>query len=211
MSNINVINNAGKDVNVTVNESENGVQIVIDLKRKKVELSSLSRGDVFKGNSDTEYILLDFDEEGDALVLRKDLLPDNMKFGDNNNFDGSDIDKYLNGTYLKEVEVDFGAENIVEQELDLTSMDGLEDYGKIKRKISLLPFNIYRKCRKWIGENMPRAWWLLDANSTPSGGGSFCVQYVNDFGFVCFNWYDDVYGVRPFLKVKSSIFVSSNL
>ena len=180
MSNINVINNAGKDVNVTVNESKDGVQIVIDLKGNKVELSTLKRGDVFKGSSETEYILLDFDENGDALVLRKELLPDDMRFGSNNNFDGSDIDKYLNGVYLKEVEADFGAENLVEQELDLTSMDGLDDYGKIKRKISLLPFNIYRRSRKWIGDNMLRAWWLLDADSTPSGDGSSCVRFVCD-------------------------------
>lgn len=207
-NNVNVINNIGKDVIVTVDGNSENIKIIIDLVKNGVLLSSLKPGQVFKGKTGNEYILLEL-EDGSAGVIKKDFLPDKMKFGDNNNFDGSIVDKYLNNTYIKELEADFGAENILESEFDLLSMDGFSDYGKVKRKVGLLDFNRYRKYHSTaLKENMPSWWWLIDPNSTPSGCGSGNVRYVGSDGLMIYVWYDNVGAVRPFFFLKSSIFVS---
>lgn len=208
MYKINVVNNT--PLNITVNKKENNnIEIVIDSVCEKVRVSDLKPGQVFKGDANTPYIFLGLDEYGMTDILRKNLLPDVMKFGDNNNFNGSIIDKYLSATYLKELERDFGVENIIEREFDLTSFDGFDDYGKIKRKVALLDFNRYRKYHKIMGDDMPNFWWLIDSNSTPSGIGSDCVRCVRSDGRVSYsrcNWGN--WGVRPFLSLNPKTMVS---
>lgn len=207
-SNVNVINNAGKDIVVTVDGSSENIKIIIDLVKQGVMLSTLKPGQIFKGKTGAEYILLNI-EDGKVEVIKKDLLPDTMDFGNNNNFNESKIDNYLNNTYIKELEEDFGEENIIENEFDLLSMDGFNDYGKVKRKVGLLDFNRYRKYHNIaLKENMPNWWWLIDPDSTPSGYGSGDVQCVSSDGIVRYDWCDGVGAVRPFFFLKSSIFVS---
>ena len=209
MCNVNVINNLGKDVAVTIDRNSDNIKITIDMAKKGILLSDLKPGTIFKGKTGTEYILLEL-EDNKAGIIRKDLLSNKMKFGDNNNFDGSDVDKYLNNTYIKELEEDFGIENILDSEFDLLSMDGFDDYGKVTRKVGLLDFNRYRKYHSTaLKENMPNWWWLIDPDSTPSGCGSGCVQYVDGDGSVSCGGCDWSYvAVRPFFFLKSSIFVS---
>lgn len=203
MCNVNVINNLGKDVEVTIDGSSEDIKITIDLAKKDVLLSSLKSGTVFKGKNGTEYILLDL-EDGSAGVIRKNLLHSEMKFGDNNDFDGSSLDKYLNHTYISELEENFGADNILESEFDLMSMDGFADYGKVIRKVGLLDFNRYRKYHSTaLKEDMPSWWWLIDPDSTPSGCGSGGVRYVDSSGGVGCYWCSGVGGVRPFFHPES--------
>lgn len=209
MSNVNVINNAGKDVTVTVNKENDNVQIVIDLanQTKKVKLADLKPGDVFKAN-DVEYIVLEQSEITTA-ILRKEALEEKMKFGEDNNWKTSSIREYLDKTYYeKELKKAFGNENVVAHIVDLLSMDGLDDYGKCVSKASLLTIDQYRKYRKVIGKNLNSWWWLLTPWSTPKGCGSDGVCYVGSDGDVNYCWYGGTKCVRPFCLLKSSIFVS---
>ena len=206
--NVNVINNAGKDVVVTVNKENGNTQIVIDLAGNRVELSTLKVGEVFKANN-VEYIVLEQLGNESTAVIRKELLEDTMKFdSDNNNWKTSSIRKYLNCEYVKELNEVFGENNIVEHTVDLLSLDGLDDYGTSIDKVSLLDIDQYRKYRKVIGENKDNWWWLLTPNSTPSGYGSGGVRYVYSDGDVGYGLYDGFGAVRPFFILKSSIFVS---
>ena len=206
--NVNVINNVGKDVVVTVNNENGNTQIVIDLARNRVELSTLKAGEVFTKNN-VAYIVLDQLRNESTAVIRKELLKDTMKFdSDDNNWKTSNIRKYLNGNYLKELNDVFGEDNIIEHTVDLLSLDGLDDYGTSTDKVSLLNIDQYRKYRKVIGENKDNWWWLLTPNSTPSGCGSDDVRYVCSDGDVDYFWCDYSRAVRPFFILKSSIFVS---
>lgn len=205
-NNVNVINNVGKDVLITVNNKDGNTQIIIDLANNKVELSTLLPGDTFKSN-DVEYIVLEQFENGTTGIITKELLKDSMKFdSDNNNWKTSNIRRKLNEEYLNELV--FGEENIVEHTVDLLSLDGLNDYGTSKDKISLLTIDQYRKYRKILGEDKDNWWWLSTPNSTPTGYSSDFVQYVNSNGDVDCGWCGGVGGVRPFFILKSSIFVS---
>lgn len=56
-NNVEVINKAGKDLDVTINNVDGGIRIVIDIKKIDIDLLSLNVGDIFEIN-DIEYIVL---------------------------------------------------------------------------------------------------------------------------------------------------------
>lgn len=208
MSNVNVINNIGKDVNITVNGNSDKIEIIIDLANTNFKLpKDLKPGDTFKDVDGDEYILWYYLDNGYAVILRKESLKE-MKFGSNNNYNGSDVDKYLCNTYLPELERKFGAENIIEHEVDLLSLNGEDDYGMIVRKVSIPTFDIYRHNKKSIKKYIDKSFWLCTPNSTPSGLGSSSVRCVSSDGSVNFNWYGSCVAVHPSFVLNSSIFES---
>lgn len=171
---------------------------------KKIEIIN---EDLFKiGN----YEFIKFtDDNGNIIGVLKDSL-ENMRFGDNNDFSKSDILKKLNGKFLPEIESIVGAENVVEFETDLTSLDGSKKHGTMKSKVSLPTFDFYRKNRAMFEKYKLDNWWWLVTSDTTS-------EYVNDDWVVCVsprgvinfnfcNYYDC--GVRPFLTFVSTIFDS---
>ena len=131
-----------------------------------------------------------------------------MEFGNNNNYSGCNVDKYLCEEYLPELERKFGKDSIMEYEIDLLSLDGEDDYGKIKRKVSLLTLDEYRHNKKVIKPHINECFWLCTPNSTPSGCGSGDVQYVCSDGSVDCSWYYYCDAVRPRFVLSSSIFES---
>lgn len=205
-NNVNVINNAGSSVDVKVEEKNGAVQILISCPTKRKELGALQPGDTFKKN-DTEYIVCEQLENGMTAVVRKDCLNKTMEFGDDNNWKESKWREYLNDGYLKELEAAFGTENIVDHEMDLTSLDGYDDYGVSVDKVSAMDIDRYRKYHKYIGDTGV-AHYLSTPDSTPSGYGSSYVQYVYGGGSVSYGGCDWSRGVRPFFTLKSNIFVS---
>ena len=208
MSNVKIINNAKKDLNISVNKNEDKIEIVIDLIDKDFKLPNcLKAGDIFEDKDGEKYILLYFLPNGNAVILKKDPLK-SMRFGINNNYNKCNIDKYLCDEYLLEIERKFGKNNIVEHEVDLLSLDGEDDYGKIIRKVSILTIDEYRHNKKAIKNHIGEWFWLCTPNSTPSGCGSDGVQCVNSSGHVGFRWYYGCGAVRPRFVLASSIFES---
>lgn len=206
---------------ITVNETnmkvENGQLIIkIDsniekmLGINKVELSTIKPGQVIKSVTGIEYIVLE-QLGNEAKILRKDLLSERKEFdNDNNNFATSSLNKYLNGEYYNsEIITGFGENSTVDQDLNLLSLDGLDDYGTCKVKVGLLTIDDYRKYRKdCLKDNIDSWWWLSTPDSTPSGYVADCVQCVGSNGGVSYDGYNCDEGVRPFLILKSNIFVS---
>ena len=206
MGNVNVINNIGEDVNVTVNGNSDKIEIIIDLANKNFKLpNTLKNGDIFTDIDGDKWILLCKDGFGNACIFKKESLKE-MKFGSNNNYNGCDIDKYLCNTYLSELERKFGKENIVEHEVDLFSLDGEDNYGVIRRKVSILTFDMYRHNKKEIKKYVNKWFWLATPDSTPSGYGSGNVQCVDSNGGVSYGWCSDCGSIRPFVVLKDSVF-----
>ena len=203
-NNVNVINKAEKDLNVTVNHVDGDIQIIIDVKKTEINLLSLNAGDIFKVN-DVEYIVLEQLCENQTAVIRKDLLEDYMEFDyENNNWKTSNIRRFLNNKYLEEIEKVFGKNRIVEHTVDLLSLDGLDDYGTSIDKVSMLTVDQYRKYRKVLGGNLDNWWWLITPDSTPSGWSSRYVRCVRSDGIVGYYGVCDYDGgVRPFFILQS--------
>ncbi len=208
MQKINVINNAKNNINVTVNEKDDGIQILIDTIPGKVQLSELKQYEHFFDDDGEEYILCKLFEDGTASVLQANLLDKKMEFGKNNNWNESYWREYLNGEYLESLERKFGVENIVVHKVDLTSMDGFDDYGYTNDKVAIMTFDEYREHSK--GVDLVSEWQLLATpNQTPSRGDTSYVQVVcggGDMDYYDCDWNSG--SVRPFFFLKSSIFVS---
>lgn len=76
---------------------------------------------------------------------------DNMEFDSkSSDWKTSELRKYLNEEFLKMVEAEIGAGNLVEFERNLLSLDGQTEYGLCTDKVSLLTVDEYRKYRKYM-------------------------------------------------------------
>lgn len=156
-----------------------------------------------------DCIVLDV-EQDKILVLAKESIG-NMPFdeGNSNNFPKGTLCKYLNGEFIKTLKAN-GADTsaLIPTTIDLTSDDGLKDYGETTQKIFLLTCDMYRKYRSII-PNLDDWWWLATAYSTESNGYAFYARFVYSVGSLDSNfaYYGD-YGVRPAFYLKSSILES---
>lgn len=133
---------------------------------------------------------------------------DDMEFDSkSSDWKTSELRKYLNEEFLKMVEAEIGAGNLVEFERNLLSLDGQTEYGLCTDKVSLLTVDEYRKYRKYI-PNVNKWWWLITPWSTPCNDYSGSVSVVAPSGdFNCSSYYFSR-GVRPFCIFSSSIFES---
>ena len=125
------------------------------------------------------------------------------EFGKTNNYATSTIRKDLTESDLvKRLQEQFG-DKLVPIELDLMSLDGLDDYGVIKGDFLAIPnIDLYRRFRKRISK-LDMYYALATPDSTPSGCSADIVQCVDDVGRVDYCWCCDGFGVRPFFILKS--------
>lgn len=173
----------------------------------KKTLAELNLGDCFRIGTQ-EFVVLEHCIDATA-VITKDVLADLMEFGENNNYDGSYVDAACIAFADRLADI-IGRENLVEHEVDLTSDDGLKDYGSVQRFASLLTCDRYRKYVEVLDEHKPRRWWwLATAFSTKKHDSDWWVKCVAPSGYIFIGLCSiDGLGVRPFCILKSSIFVS---
>ena len=89
----------------------------------KIELSTLKRGEVFRTTGKRKYKVLE--QYGDATkIISLDLVKENAKFGDNTDYNKSNVKKLCDTEILKDFEEEFGAENIEEHTADIITVDG---------------------------------------------------------------------------------------
>lgn len=156
-----------------------------------------------------DCIVLDV-EQDKILVLAKESIG-NMPFdeGNSNNFPKGTLCKYLNGEFIKKLKAN-GADTsaLIPTTIDLTSDDGLKDYGETTQKIFLPTCGMYRKYRSVI-PNLDDWWWLATAYSTESNGYAHYARCVNsDGGLSNYTACIGNIGVRPAFYLKSSILES---
>lgn len=156
-----------------------------------------------------DCIVLDV-EQDKILVLAKESIG-NIPFdeGNSNNFPKGTLCKYLNGEFIKKLKAN-GADTsaLIPTTIDLTSDDGLKDYGETTQKIFLLTCDMYRKYRSVI-PNLDDWWWLATAYSTESNGYAHLARIVSSDGSLRnYSAYIGSLGVRPAFYLKSSILES---
>lgn len=156
-----------------------------------------------------DCIVLDV-EQDKILVLAKESIG-NMPFdeGNSNNFPKGTLCKYLNGEFIKKLKAN-GADTsaLIPTTIDLTSDDGLKDYGETTQKIFLLTCDMYRKYCSVI-PNLDDCWWLATAYSTESKGYADFARRVTSDGRLGSDYaYYGRLGVRPAFYLKSSILES---
>ena len=176
---------------------------------KKTRLSEKEVGEIVT-IGEHEYIVLEQNNfTCTTSLLMKDLLQDDVNFGDTADFKTSDVKKLLD-KFAIELEKEVGSDNVIEHTVDLTSDDGLKDYGNTTAKVSLLTCDLYRKFVYIIDKfKLEKWWWLATPFSTPAHDYSTLVKCVSPRGDIGRDLcgYDDL-GVRPFCILNSNIFVS---
>ena len=195
---------------VDVDPNQKGLFDAILMAKMGVKLSDLKPRDEFK-IGDEVFIVLEQIENG-TRVIAKEFAYCDVKFGDNSDWKVSPIRKTLNNEYFKKIAAIIGEKNILTMDRDLTSLDGLDDYGTCTDKVSLLTSAEYAKYHKILGlkSNYPDGWWLITPTSTPSNdytGYACCVDSSGVLGCVGCGY---SCGVRPFLTLESSISVLAN-
>lgn len=175
--------------------------------KKKIQLADIPAGGTFMVDG-MGFVVLEQNGETTAVITKKVL--ETMAFGSTNNFDDSDADDYCK-EFAEDLFEKIGTENVVEHSVDLTSDDGLKDYGTVNRMVSLLTAEKYRKYVNILDQHKPDSWWwLATPHSTERHGNNQWVKSVSPAGFINNDYYFIVdIGVRPFCILKSSIFVSS--
>lgn len=163
-----------------------------------------------------EWVVLD-NRPNMVLALAADVLKDaegNVRYipfdtENKNDFAASSLRAFLNGDFLEELAA-AGAdtEAFMPIVLDLTSDDGLDDYGTDTAKIGLISDQMYRHFRKLI-PNASDDWWTCTPFSTARNGFEHYVRYVYTSGALLNNYaYNGIRGVRPLCALKSDILVS---
>ena len=175
---------------------------------KKIALKNAARGTAFD-YAGQSWILLENDD-GRALCLSKDIIETRaFDEGNCNNFAVASSKEYLNGAYLDNlVDACNGPNAFLTTELDLTTDDGLKDYGTCTVTIFLLTVDQYRRNRDVI-PNADDWWWLSTAFSTKSNGYESLARFVNTDGTLNGgNACGGDFGLRPACYLDSDLLIS---
>ena len=179
-------------------------------KKSKVKLCKLHPGDTFK-IGDHDFIVLDQNEYAETTeVISKGFMAENIVFDDDTrDYSKSNLRKVIEEKIQPIIESEVGAENIVEDSVDLTSVDMQEEFSSFKCKVRPITFDEARKYNDLIVNNeLNDWWWTCTPWSTAERGWGYSIAVVassGNFG----NWgcnYD--FGVRPFCIFSPSIFES---
>ena len=174
----------------------------------KVELSALNPGETFKvGKHD--FIVLE-QKQGQAMVISKGFMADDVVFDDNSrNYNESSLKKLIESNIQPIIEDAVGADNLVEHEVDLTSVDMQNEFGTCSCKVRPITFNEVRRYNDLlVNKDLDDWWWTCTPWSAEERGCKYSIAVVSPSGN--FNYYCCFYdfGVRPFCILKSNIFVS---
>ena len=174
--------------------------------KDKVELSTVAPGGVIDLGED-EFVVLGHDEGG-TLVISKDFMEEDVKFGDNTDFNGSNVQRVLYEDILPKIEEVVGKDSILSQTVKLTTVDNQDIYKDVAGRIRLLTFDEARKYNPLIvNEELDDYWWLMTP-WTSNDRLNYPVAVVSPSGSIRNGYYISQCGVRPVLYLKSNIFVS---
>lgn len=173
----------------------------------KVALSTLKRGDVFQTTGKRKYKVLE--QYGDKVkIISLNLVKENVKFGDNTDYNKSSVKKLCDTEILKDFEEEFGAENIEKHTVDIITVDG-QKVGSTECKIRPITFDEAREYTDITpNESLSDWYWTLSPWSTKDRGWKNSCSVVSPSGDVVNGYYGSGGGVRPVCILKSNIFVS---
>lgn len=183
---------------------------------KKMEICKVRNGERFIVDGE-EFVKLD-DIAGGAFVLLADTLPDYCAFEsedadddrDHNNFIGSNVKRVVDEWLHRHKTLSNAAMALP---IDLTSMDGMTDYGMPNVYGRILTVDEYRKYRRFIPLTDKPFWtatpWCTRSSySSDYGDRGAYIAYTD--GSVVYSdcAYNADYCARPALALKSSLLVS---
>ncbi len=175
----------------------------------KVTVTRPEPGGIITCESGRRYIFLK-QEGNQTMVISEGLMAEDVIFDKASpDYSKSSLRKLMDETLLPLLEEDFGAGNIVEHEVDLTTVDMQKNYGTCRCKVRPMTFDEAREFNDLVvNKGLPDWWWTCTPWSTKERGWGYTVAVVSPSGGVDISFYDYFIGVRPFCILKSNIFES---
>ena len=177
-------------------------------KQSKVQLSTLNPGEIFKIGEHDFIVLMQCREE--TAVISKGFMAENVKFDeDSRKYKESNLKKVIENLIQPIIEVEVGSKNLIEHEVDLTSVDMQDEFGGFKCKVRPITFDEARLYNNLlVNKNLDDWWWTCTPWSTEDRGWKYSIAVVAPSGdFDNFNCNFSC-GVRPFCIFSSAIFES---
>lgn len=188
--------------------------IEADKENGLVEIGSLAPGTTVEFGG-TKWVVLDkcyptkYISQSQGVFCIAEKITFRKTFDENkcSNWAESSLRKYLNGEFKANLTVGIGEDVLLPFERDLTSNDGLKDYGTCIDTISVLSRDEYENYRQYIC-NKHACWWTLTARSAQNSDRSCCALRVygggslGSGGAVIDGGVVPVVCVRPSFKVK---------
>lgn len=177
-------------------------------KESKIKLSELRRGESFM-IGEHEFIVLDQGVDV-TKVISKGFMAENISFDpDTKDYNKSKIKKFIEEKIQPVIESEVGAENIVEHEVSLRSLDMQKEFEDVSAKVRPITFDEARLYNDLlVNEDLDNWWWTLTPWSTAKRGYRYGITVVCPSGDFDDYRCCDNFGVRPFCILKSNIFVS---
>lgn len=184
------------------------------MKMKDLTLAQVRRGEHFTLDG-VEFVKLEDDLDA-AFAVAADTLPECCQFEDDdaeredhNNYAGSLLSKTVERWLRDKHPTIFSA--VVERPIDLTTMDGMTDYGKPLAVVRALTIDEYRKHRSILPLTSRPYWlatgWTTNSSPNSSAYGAYCIHTDGSVNYSCVVC-DAYFAPRPALYLKSSILVS---
>ena len=179
-------------------------------KANKVELATLNPGEVFKIGEHDFIVLEQKAESSKTMVISKEFMAEDVVFdNDTRDYNKSNLKKVIEIDIQPIIEKEIGLYNIIEHEVDLTSVDMQNEFGKCKCKVRLITFDEARKYNEFIvNKDLDDWWWTCTPWSSAERGYKYSMSVVSSSGYVSVSGCYSCVGVRPFCILKSNIFVS---
>lgn len=171
-----------------------------------VKLATMQRGDVFETEI-AKFVVLSNNGELVKVMTNEIFKPD-VRFEKSGkpDYKASDLKKLCDGEIYECFTKVFGAENILDDEVDLTTLDGQRDFGTVICKVHPLTFDEARECTDLIAKMENEDWiWTCTPWSTPDRGFDYSVVVVDPDGSLHGSRAGNSYGVAVACTLKSSI------
>ena len=148
-----------------------------------------------------EFVALGM-EQGGVLAVAAKRLEDEMAYDEDgsNDWRKSSLRKYLNEEFVK----NFDKGDLLPFVSDLTSDDGMTDYGTSEDFVALLSDNLYRKYRKFMPKYDTWVWTITPWSCHP--GNASIERIVSTSGALYYNNADNGHGVAPACIFNPAIF-----
>ena len=177
-----------------------------------ISIGAVAPGSVVKTPDGMKLQVLDnyfencCEDDCGVLCITRDILFNKAFDDDNcNDWRKSTLRKYLNSDYMDELTPVF-KDALIKFKRDLTSDDGMTDYGTCEDYVSLISDDEYRKYRYQIS-NKDHSWWTLTPYSCLSSSSN-SARYVISDGSRGNNGAGGGYiGVSPAFVLSSSFMV----
>lgn len=178
--------------------------------QEKIELATLKAGEVFRIGEYDFIVLEQNGQQGRTMVISKSLMKENVVFDEETmDYKESALKKLIEAEIQPMIEEAAGAGNIIEHEVDLTSVDMQNEFGKCICKVRPITFDEARRYNDLlVNEDLGDWFWTCTPWSTKERGWGYSIAVVCPSGIIYHYFYNDGFGVRPFCILKSDIFVS---